>query len=132
MRVTSLAIDKNIDRVSSLLVPFRKYRISKARVYEIPDSVGAGCYHYYWVLTDKTVIDEVIEAEPPKLPCYFGLHSITSCHAFAETEKFIDVMGIVLCAFPAKEVYFDGRPSIVRDYVIVNYGWVLIFFPFVF
>ncbi|XP_071933328.1 replication protein A 70 kDa DNA-binding subunit B-like [Coffea arabica] len=30
-------------------------------------------------------------------------------------------MGIVLCAFPAREVYFEGGPSVAWDYVIVNY-----------
>ena len=89
MKVTALAIDGNIDCVSQLLVPFRKYRISKARVYKIPDCVAVGSYTYYWVLTDETVLDEVFEIEAPKLPCYFPLASISSCHTVAETEKFI-------------------------------------------
>ena len=89
MKVTALAIDGNIDCVSQLLVPFRKYRISKARVCKIPDCVAIGSYPYYWVLTDQTVIDEVFEIEAPKLPCYFALDSIFSCHTVAKIEKFI-------------------------------------------
>ena len=152
--MTALTIDENIDRVSDVLVPFKKYRVSKARVYEIPDSsLSVGSYRFYWVLTNDTVIDELIEIDPPKLPCYFRLRSIASCDAVADTENFIgssifcwlffplflnslclyicfsliffcgftDVMGIVLCAFPAREVYFEGGPSVARDYVIVNY-----------
>ncbi|XP_071922445.1 uncharacterized protein [Coffea arabica] len=34
---------------------------------------------------------------------------------------FSDIMGIVLCVFPAREVYFEGGPSIARDYAIFNY-----------
>ncbi|XP_027113676.1 replication protein A 70 kDa DNA-binding subunit B-like isoform X1 [Coffea arabica] len=122
VKVTALTIDENIDRVSDVLVPFKKYRVSKARVYEIPDSsLSVGSYRFYWVLTNDTVIDELIEIDPPKLPCYFRLRSIASCDAVADTENFIDIMGIVLCAFPAREVYFEGGPSVARDYVIVNY-----------
>ena len=77
--MTALAIDENIDRVTNLLVPFKEYRISRARVHEIPDcSLDVGSYRFYWVLTAKTVIEEVIVVDPPKLPSYFRLRSIAS------------------------------------------------------
>ncbi|XP_071902861.1 uncharacterized protein [Coffea arabica] len=130
VKVTVLVIDENIDRVTNLLVPFREYHISRARVHEIPDcSLDVGSYRFHWVLTAETLIEEVIVVDPPKLPSYFRLRSIASCDTVANTENFIDVMGIVLCAFPAREVYFEGGPSIVRDYVIVNYEFVLPFLP---
>lgn len=99
VRVTALAVDENIERVSSLLVPFKKYRISKARVYEIPGSVDVGSYRFYWILTDSTVIDEVIEIEAPRLSCYLRLDPIASYHAVAETDKFINIMGVVPAVF---------------------------------
>ncbi|XP_071931588.1 uncharacterized protein [Coffea arabica] len=90
VKVTALAIDENIDRVTNLLVPFREYRISRARVHEIPDcSLDVGSYRFYWVLTAETVIEEVIVVDPPKLPSYFRLRSIASCDTVANTENFI-------------------------------------------
>lgn len=93
VKVTAFAIDANIARFDGVLVPFRKYCISKALVREIPDHRGIGSYRFYWVLTEGTVIEEATQAGPPKLPYYFGLRSSKNFHFVANTESFINVMG---------------------------------------
>ncbi|XP_071917203.1 replication protein A 70 kDa DNA-binding subunit B-like [Coffea arabica] len=121
IKVSAVAFDDDIAIVDGRLLPFRNYYISNAEVREIPDLVGTGLYSFYWVIKEGTAIEEAAGSGELALPFYFELRSFQYFHFVADTDVFINVMGVVIHALPPRDVYFEGSKRYGRDYIIVDH-----------
>nr|XP_027065814.1 uncharacterized protein LOC113691726 [Coffea arabica] len=120
--VSAVVYDDDISHVDGLLLPFKKYYVSAVEICEIPETTPPGLYRFYWVINSKTVVEEVAEEVGPVLSFYFHLRSFESLHFVADTDEFINVMGLIVHAFLPRDVYMDGTMRHGRDYVIVDHS----------
>ncbi|XP_071928880.1 uncharacterized protein [Coffea arabica] len=89
--VSAVVYDDDISHVDGLLLPFKKYYISTVEICEIPESTPPGIYRFYWVINNKTTVEEVTDEGGPMLPFYFHLRSFESFHFVADTDEFIRI-----------------------------------------
>ncbi|XP_071907370.1 uncharacterized protein [Coffea arabica] len=120
IKVSVVVFDDNVAIVDGRLLPFWKYYVSNAELREIPELVGTGLYSFYWVINEGTVIEEAAGSGELALPFYFELHSFQYFHFVADTNIFINVMGVVIHALPPRDVYFEGSRRYGRDHIIVD------------
>lgn len=120
VRVSAVVYDGDISCVEGLLLPFRKYYISGAKVHEMPEDQPVGSYPFFWVINKKTQIRETSDDGGPAIPPYFGLRSYRSLHFVADTDTYINVIGIVLGGLPRRSVYFQGCQRLAKEFVIAS------------
>ena len=115
-------------------------------VTRTPEKFQISSYIYSWIISNKTLVEELIKSIPTPLPCQFEFTKFLDLYKYADSESpqsrfslslpkkamyysfkqatnlFLiqntDVRGIVLQCFPSEE---QGSPLITkRDVVIVN------------
>ena len=92
-------IGNMIDRLVGLLLPFKKYYISRAIVHHLHDGSAPTEYPFYWIATEATSIREIDQLDYPSLPSHFQLYPFTLLDAIADTEQLISKLIIMLCSF---------------------------------
>ena len=105
--VSAVVYDDDISHVDGLLLPFKKYYISTVEICEIPESTPPGIYRFYWVINNKTTVEEVTDEGGPMLPFYFHLRSFESFHFVADTDEFISCFPLpIILHFPSMDCIF--------------------------
>ena len=67
-------------------MPFRKYYISSASLHKVDKQYMVSDYQYFWVIFNKTLVKEYVEAIPPTILCHFELVEFKKLIKFAKTE----------------------------------------------
>ncbi|CAA0816378.1 Unknown protein [Striga hermonthica] len=99
-----------------LLMPYKRFYVSGARVRpEIP-LYQVGDYKYKWNLVKGTNVEEYEEPLPPQLPCSIEIHPFANLHKYADTENPRSLLAVVVHAFPIKTV----GSNTTRELIVIN------------
>ncbi|PWA56841.1 hypothetical protein CTI12_AA412340 [Artemisia annua] len=77
-----------------------------------------GTYTYSWVLSNKTLVEELVENTLAPISCHFEFTNFSDLHKYADSDSLQNVRAIVLQCFPSQEQ--DSEITSRRDVVIVN------------
>ncbi|KAL3532806.1 hypothetical protein ACH5RR_006327 [Cinchona calisaya] len=113
-------IDNNLPKWTAMIQVIDAMRIQNTYGILVAETYRRFVFADSQIITSTTVIEEVNELEVPNLPFFFSLCSFTSMHRLAETDNFINVLGVIIHALPLQQLEVDEEPSIARDYFIVN------------
>ncbi|GER30547.1 replication protein A 70 kDa DNA-binding subunit B [Striga asiatica] len=86
-KVSAVAYNAVIDEFAELLMPYKRYYLTGAKVrHEVP-LYQVGDYKYNWLINTRTYAEEYQESIPPQLPCLIDVHAFANIHKYADTEN---------------------------------------------
>ncbi|GER25267.1 replication protein A 70 kDa DNA-binding subunit B, partial [Striga asiatica] len=86
-KVSAVAYNEVIDEFAELLMPYKRYYLTGAKVrHEVP-LYQVGDYKYNWLINTRTYAEEYQESIPPQLPCLIDVHAFANIHKYADTEN---------------------------------------------
>ncbi|XP_071934640.1 uncharacterized protein [Coffea arabica] len=145
--VAAVVYDDDISHVDGLLLPFKKYYISAVELCEIlestpPDAeaqalqkisisnaeVRAAAERFQpdglklqWIISTKTVVEEIDEADSSVLPFHFDFTAYKDLPLYADMKyETIDVIGIVIHASAIIPIHKDSHELLVQKIWLVN------------
>ena len=86
-----------LDEKPQLLVPFKRYYISKAFISLPNPPTAISEYPFHFLATEDTLIEEIQEAGQPSLPLHFQLRSFSALAAIADTDELISKLTLIPC-----------------------------------
>ncbi|GKC03061.1 hypothetical protein Tco_0994671 [Tanacetum coccineum] len=101
----------NICLFSKLLTPYKRYYVSSAVVTRTDEKFRVSSYIYSWIISNKSLVEELVESIPTSLPCQFEFKKFSNLYKYADSESPQNVRGIVLQCFPSEE---QGTPMITK------------------
>ncbi|GKA72922.1 replication protein A 70 kDa DNA-binding subunit B-like protein [Tanacetum coccineum] len=101
----------NIRLFSKLLTPYKRYYVSSAVVTRTDEKFRVSSYIYSWIISNKSLVEELVESIPTSLPCQFEFTKFSDLYKYADSESPQNVRGIVLQCFPSEE---QGTPMITK------------------
>ncbi|PWA74144.1 hypothetical protein CTI12_AA254960 [Artemisia annua] len=117
-KVTALIYSSHLRYFARLLTQYKRYYISNATVTRNDERYRIGTYTYSWVLSNKTLVEELVENTLAPISCHFEFTNFSDLHKYADSDSLQNVRAIVLQCFPSQEQ--DSEITSRRDVVIVN------------
>ncbi|XP_071937565.1 replication protein A 70 kDa DNA-binding subunit D-like [Coffea arabica] len=119
-RVEGIIFNDDIPRMSSILQVYKKYKISNAEVRTIPPKFQTSELTVQWVISTKTVIDEIAD-DDEVMPVKFWYSKFTDLVQYMDDRtKSVDVLGVVISALEKKTVTKNSKQSDVQKFVLLN------------
>ncbi|XP_027178070.1 replication factor A protein 1-like [Coffea eugenioides] len=119
-RVKGIIFNDDIPRMSSILQVYKKYKISNAEVRTIPPNFQTSELTVQWVISTKTVIDEIAD-DDEVMPVKFWYSKFTDLVQYMDDRtKSVDVLGVVISALEKKTVTKNSKQSDVQKFVLLN------------
>ncbi|GER33943.1 replication protein A 70 kDa DNA-binding subunit A [Striga asiatica] len=112
-KVSAVVYNAVINEFDELLMPYKRYYLSGAKVWPEVPLYQVSDYKYNWLIVSGTNVEEDQESLPPQLPCHIDIHTFADIHKYADTDN----PRIVVHAFPVRNL---GKNNKTRDLVIVN------------
>ncbi|GER28242.1 replication protein A 70 kDa DNA-binding subunit B [Striga asiatica] len=116
-KVAAVVYNNVIDEFTQpLLMPYKRYYVSGAKVRpEIP-LYQVGDYKYKWTLVKGTNVEDYEEPMPPQLPCSIEIHQFANLHKYADTENPRNLLAVIVHAFPKRTV----GTNTTREVIVIN------------
>ncbi|GER47324.1 replication protein A 70 kDa DNA-binding subunit A [Striga asiatica] len=116
-KVATVVYNTVIDEFAPpLLMPYKRYYVSGAKVRpEIP-LYQVGDYKYKCILVKGTNVEDYEEPLPPQLPCSIEIHPFAILHNYADTENPRSLLAVVVHAFPKRTV----GANTTRELIVIN------------
>ncbi|GER49321.1 serine--tRNA ligase [Striga asiatica] len=86
-KVSAVAYNAVIDEFAELLMPYKRYYLTGAKVRPEVPLYQVGDYKYNWLINTRTYAEEYQEAIPPQLPCLIDVHAFANIHKYADTDN---------------------------------------------
>ncbi|XP_071917137.1 uncharacterized protein [Coffea arabica] len=119
-RVEGIIFNADIPKMSPVLQVYRKYRISNADVRSIPPKFQTSDLTVQWVITAKTVIEEV-NREEDIMPVKFTFTEFADLAQYMDDKsKSVDVLGVVISSLEKKTITKNSKQSSVQKFVLLN------------
>ncbi|XP_071939274.1 replication protein A 70 kDa DNA-binding subunit D-like [Coffea arabica] len=117
-RVEGIIFNDDIPRMSSILQVYKKYKISNAEVRTIPPKFQTSELTVQWVISTKTVIDEIAD-DDEVMPVKFCYSKFTDLVQYMDDRtKSVDVLGVVISALEKKTVTKNSKQSDVQKFFV--------------
>nr|XP_027084848.1 replication protein A 70 kDa DNA-binding subunit B-like isoform X2 [Coffea arabica] len=119
-RVEGIIFNADIPKMSPILQVYRKYKISNADVRNIPPKFQTSGLTMQWVITARTVIEE-INREEDIMPVKFAFTEFADLAQYMDDKsKSVDVLGVVINSLEKKTVTTSSKQSSVQKFVLLN------------
>ncbi|XP_071940335.1 replication protein A 70 kDa DNA-binding subunit B-like isoform X2 [Coffea arabica] len=119
-RVEGIIFNADIPKMSPVLQVYRKYKISNADVRSIPPKFQTSDLTVQWVITAKTVIEEV-SREEDIMPVKFTFTEFADLAQYMDDKsKSVDVLGVVISSLEKKTITKNSKQSNVQKFVLLN------------
>ncbi|XP_071925869.1 replication protein A 70 kDa DNA-binding subunit B isoform X3 [Coffea arabica] len=119
-KVEGIIFNADIARMSPMLQVYKKYKISNADVRNIPPKFQTLGLTKQWVITSKTVIEEVNGSEDI-MPVKFSFTQFADLAEYMDDRsKSVDVLGVVISSLAKKTITKNSKQSNVQKFVLLN------------
>lgn len=119
-RVEAIIFNEDIPKMSPILQVYKKFKISNADVRPIPPKYQTSELTIQWVISAKTVIEEVAN-DDEVMPVKFNYTSFTDLvHYMDDKTKSVDVLGVVINALERKTITKNSKQTDVQKFVLLN------------
>ncbi|XP_071913971.1 replication protein A 70 kDa DNA-binding subunit B-like isoform X3 [Coffea arabica] len=119
-KVEGIIFNTDIPRMSPMLQVYKRYKISNADVRTIPPKFRSAGLIKQWVITSKTVIEEV-DANEDIMPVKFAFTDFADLAEYMDDRtKSVDVLGVVISSLAMKTITRNSKQSNVQKFVILN------------
>ncbi|XP_071932877.1 replication protein A 70 kDa DNA-binding subunit B-like [Coffea arabica] len=106
--------------MSPMLQVYKRYKISNADVRTIPQKFQSAGLIKQWVITSKTVIEEV-DGNEDIMPVKFAFTDFADLSDYMDDKnKSVDVLGVVISSLAMKTITRNSRQSNVQKFVLLN------------
>nr|XP_027067672.1 replication protein A 70 kDa DNA-binding subunit B-like [Coffea arabica] len=120
-RVEGIMFNAAIEKMESKLHTFKKYLISNADIREIEEQYQTNCLTIQWVISAKTVVEELSEQGSCVLTNEFTPISFKDLASYADSKsQTVDIMAVVVDSMPVIPIKRDSQESFVQRFLIVN------------
>ncbi|XP_071931589.1 replication protein A 70 kDa DNA-binding subunit B-like isoform X5 [Coffea arabica] len=120
-RVEEIMFNAAIEKMGSKLHTFKKYLISNADVREIEEQYQTNGLAIQWVISAKTVVEELSEQGSCVLTNEFTPISFKDLASYADSKsQTVDIMAVVVDSMPVIPIKRDSQESFVQRFLIVN------------
>lgn len=92
--VTAMIYNHDVRYYACLLEQYKRYYISNANVSENDSRYGDGAYKYYWTLTNRTLVEELVEPIPTPLSCHFEFTRFSDLYKYADSDTILNVRAV--------------------------------------
>ncbi|GJR16806.1 replication protein A 70 kDa DNA-binding subunit B-like protein isoform X2 [Tanacetum coccineum] len=93
MKLSALIYEADLRYFNKLLTQYKRYHVSNDVVTRNDPVFRVSSYQYSWILTNKTVVEELVEAVPPTIPCQFEFTSFSDLYKYAESDSYHNKSG---------------------------------------
>ncbi|XP_074582890.1 replication protein A 70 kDa DNA-binding subunit B-like isoform X1 [Curcuma longa] len=120
-KVEGIMFNRAIETMASKLQPYKKYRISNAQIREIKDpKYRPANVLMQWVIGVDTVIEE-IDDDIIVLPIKYDFTPFQDLGQHVDKkDAVVDIIGIVVEAFPVKAVSTKHGPTNVQKFLLID------------
>ncbi|XP_027071838.1 uncharacterized protein [Coffea arabica] len=119
-KVEAIIFNADIPKMSPILQVYRKYRISNADVRSIPPKFQTSELTMQWVITARTIIEEV-SREEDIMHVKFGFTKFADLAQYmGDKSKSVDVLGVVISSLEKKTITRNSKQSNVQKFVLFN------------
>ncbi|XP_071932924.1 replication protein A 70 kDa DNA-binding subunit D-like [Coffea arabica] len=119
-RVEGIIFNADIPKMSPILQVYKKHRISNADVRNIPEKFQTSGLTMQWVITARTVIEEV-SREEDIMPVKFSFTEFADLAQYMDDKsKSVDVLGVVISSLDKKTISKSTKQSCVQKFVLLN------------
>ncbi|XP_071910175.1 replication protein A 70 kDa DNA-binding subunit B-like isoform X2 [Coffea arabica] len=119
-KVEGIIFNADILRMSPMLQVYKRYKISNADVRTIPLKFQTAELTKQWVITSKTVIDEV-DGDEDIMPIQFAFTKFADLAEYMDDRsKSVDVLGVVISSLAMKTITKNSKQSSVQKFVLLN------------
>ncbi|CDP15596.1 unnamed protein product [Coffea canephora] len=119
-KVEGIIFNADIPRMSPMLQVYKRYKISNADVRNIPLKFQTAELTKQWMITSKTVIDE-IDGDEDIMPVQFAFTKFADLAEYMDDRsKSVDVLGVVISSLAMKTITKNSKQSSVQKFVLLN------------
>ncbi|GER30341.1 replication protein A 70 kDa DNA-binding subunit B [Striga asiatica] len=86
-KVSAVVYNAVINEFDELLMPYKRYYLSGAKVRPEVPLYQVSDYKYNWLIVSGTNVEEYQESLPPQLPCHIDIHTFADIHKYADTDN---------------------------------------------
>ncbi|GER24484.1 replication protein A 70 kDa DNA-binding subunit [Striga asiatica] len=86
-KVSVVVYNAVINEFDELLMPYKRYYLSGAKVRPEVPFYQVSDYKYNWLIVSGTNVEEYQESLPPQLPCHMDIHTFADIHKYADTDN---------------------------------------------
>ncbi|XP_027127757.1 replication protein A 70 kDa DNA-binding subunit D-like [Coffea arabica] len=120
-KVEAIIFNADIPKMSPLLRVYKKYKITNAEVKPIPAKFQTTELTIQWVISTKTVIQEINDDANEIMPVKFNYTKFTDLvHHMDDRNKSVDVLGVVIAALDRKTLNRNTKESNVQKFVLLD------------
>ncbi|XP_071912497.1 replication protein A 70 kDa DNA-binding subunit B-like isoform X2 [Coffea arabica] len=120
-KVEAIIFNDDIPKMSPLLRVYKKYKITNAEVKPIPAKFQTADITIQWVISTKTIIEELNGADNDIMPVNFNYTKFTDLvHHMDDKNKSVDVIGIVMAALGKRTLNRSSKESNVQKFVLLD------------
>ncbi|XP_071914148.1 replication protein A 70 kDa DNA-binding subunit B-like [Coffea arabica] len=120
-KVQGVLFDYAIQKMGPKLKLYKKYRISNAEVRAAAERFQLDGLKLQWIISTKTVVEEIDEADSSVLPFHFDFTAYKDLPPYVDMKyETVDVIGIVIHASAIIPIHKDSRELLVQKFWLVN------------
>ncbi|XP_027167891.1 replication protein A 70 kDa DNA-binding subunit B-like [Coffea eugenioides] len=120
-RVEGIMFNTAVEKMGPKFHVFKKYLISNADVREIEEKYQTNGLTIQWLISTRTVVEELDEQATDLLPSQFTAASFKDLPLYADSKSHaVDIMAVVVDSMPVVPIKKDLKESFVQRFLIVN------------